>query len=173
LRAKEPTAREGDGLGKLAPWLVPLGRFRHHPLTGTPLAKELFFWHCRALGADGNCGIYGDRPELCRRYPYGHRCEHGEHCQWDAAREGRADKGGSEMATAKQQEVELKAPTGEPSGERLLLEEIAAALPSRGCTTYDGEDPYRLIVCHRGGLFSVVAERIGRVSRKARAKRRP
>lgn len=33
---------------------------------------------CRHWDASsGRCGIYADRPEMCRGYPYGRGCEHG------------------------------------------------------------------------------------------------
>jgi Fe-S-cluster containining protein len=35
-----------------------------------------------------DCGIYETRPGMCRDFPYGSRCEHGERCGWDAGREG-------------------------------------------------------------------------------------
>lgn len=38
--------------------------------------------------ATNNCGIYETRPRMCRSFPYGSRCEHGDRCTWDAGRAG-------------------------------------------------------------------------------------
>lgn len=37
----------------------------------------------------GQCGIYERRPAMCREFPYGKPCEHGERCAWNAGRTGR------------------------------------------------------------------------------------
>lgn len=35
------------------------------------------WWYaCKNLDGRGLCRIYEDRPQLCRGYPYGRRCEH-------------------------------------------------------------------------------------------------
>lgn len=36
-----------------------------------------------------NCGAYEVRPDMCKSYPYGKPCEHGDKCEWDDARYGR------------------------------------------------------------------------------------
>lgn len=45
---------------------------------------------CRFFdGETGNCNNYDERPNMCRHYPYGRPCEHGDACAFDEAREGR------------------------------------------------------------------------------------
>jgi len=47
---------------------------------------------------DGSqCQSYESRPAMCRRYPYGRRCEF-KGCEWKAAREGRTSVSGGDEA---------------------------------------------------------------------------
>lgn len=64
-----------DMLIPLGVHVVPPGR---HPKS-LPLAasenRAQHFFTCRHF--DGkNCGIYENRPDMCKRYPYGDPCEH-------------------------------------------------------------------------------------------------
>jgi Fe-S-cluster containining protein len=34
------------------------------------------------------CGVYNERPLMCRDFPYGKPCEHGAKCGWDKGRAG-------------------------------------------------------------------------------------
>ena len=43
------------------------------------------FYTCRHLQANGDCGNYDDRPEMCRSYPYERACGF-QDCTWDAAK---------------------------------------------------------------------------------------
>ena len=49
-------------------------------------------WICTCKNlerASGNCLAYATRPRfMCWAFPYGHPCEHGERCTWDAGRAG-------------------------------------------------------------------------------------
>lgn len=46
------------------------------------------YYRCTNLREDGNCGVYSQRPRMCRAYPYGKACGF-EACTWSAAREGK------------------------------------------------------------------------------------
>lgn len=55
----------------IADMLVPLPR--EPELGGRP--PQLYWWFtCRHLTDRGDCGVYEERPEMCRGYPYGGRC---------------------------------------------------------------------------------------------------
>lgn len=41
-------------------------RFGHEPIR---------VYTCRHLQSNGDCGIYENRPSMCRDYPYGHPCK--------------------------------------------------------------------------------------------------
>lgn len=47
-----------------------------------------WLYDCAHQSENGDCGIYEDRPEMCRNYPYRNKCERSE-CQWEAATDGR------------------------------------------------------------------------------------
>lgn len=36
--------------------------------------RFLLRYRCKALLANGDCGVYEERPEMCRRYPDGGEC---------------------------------------------------------------------------------------------------
>lgn len=62
---------------------------------------------CRHLLTSGDCGIYETRPVMCRDFPYGRACPHGEACAWDGAREGLIDRAGRRhLPVAGQQPLE-------------------------------------------------------------------
>lgn len=59
-----PAVREGlpfVPLERWGQWTVEYG-----PDTGRTYSS--WMWRCTALGEDGRCTIYDDRPDLCRRY---------------------------------------------------------------------------------------------------------
>lgn len=41
----------------------------------TGVMLEAYVYTCRHLQLNGDCGIYEDRPAMCRDYPYGQVCE--------------------------------------------------------------------------------------------------
>lgn len=48
-----------------------------------------WFFTCRHFDAkERQCSAYRSRPAMCRDYPYGQPCEHGENCTWDLGRAG-------------------------------------------------------------------------------------
>ncbi len=42
-------------------------------------------YNCVHLQASGDCGVYDERPWMCREYPYGRGCDY-EKCTWTAER---------------------------------------------------------------------------------------
>lgn len=42
------------------------------------------YYSCIHLNDFGDCGIYEDRPAMCRDYPYGIKCQY-PGCEWDDA----------------------------------------------------------------------------------------
>ncbi len=90
---KKTYVRHGGGKGGILPdahlialMVRPLGEFMANPLTGTVFHKLQMVYSCVHLGDNGDCGIYDRRPELCRGYPYGRRCEFSG-CTWKDAKE--------------------------------------------------------------------------------------
>lgn len=69
---------------KIAEMAVYLGTT--HPRLGEMDRGGIYT--CRHLSSDGQCTIYTTRPDICRHYPYGNKCEWGDDCHWDAARDG-------------------------------------------------------------------------------------
>lgn len=69
----------------LATMIRPLGEFTTHPITGREYDRPTTLYFCVHLDGDGDCGIYDRRPEMCRNYPYGRRCEYPD-CAWDYGR---------------------------------------------------------------------------------------
>ena len=67
-------------IGVIGDMIQPLGVFRH---------QELFT--CRHLSAEGNCGIYETRPQMCRDFPGPNPCpyrncaSHGDQPWWKRA----------------------------------------------------------------------------------------
>ena len=44
--------------------------------------RENAYYHCIYWDEDTRlCGAYENRPEMCRAYPYGKKCEHGCDCK--------------------------------------------------------------------------------------------
>lgn len=70
----------------IADMLRPNGQ-RHQGWTSHLPAR--YGYECRHLSVDGDCRIHETKPKMCRSYPNGAPCERHD-CQWDAAREGRA-----------------------------------------------------------------------------------
>ncbi len=85
-----PTDLEGPNyslreIEKIAEMVVYIGTT--HPTKGT-VTDRGGYYSCRHLSGDGQCTTYATRPDMCRHYPYGNKCEWGEDCHWDAARDG-------------------------------------------------------------------------------------
>jgi Fe-S-cluster containining protein len=58
---------------QLVDMLIPLGTAPDRA------GKDREYFTCRHHDAvTGDCGIYADRPRMCRDYPYGNACEHSE-----------------------------------------------------------------------------------------------
>ena len=85
-------------VNKITEMIIHLGRF---PVAEWPAAYgaevsaglapdegRRDFYTCRHLLADGNCGNYAERPQLCRDFPYKHPCQYAP-CTWKQGREGR------------------------------------------------------------------------------------
>lgn len=66
-----------------------------------PDSSRGYRYSCVNLDEDGDCAIYDRRPDMCRNYPYGHRCDFGTRCDWDAAREGGARDPGQDVRRAR------------------------------------------------------------------------
>jgi Fe-S-cluster containining protein len=64
--------------------LAPDGRIvEEKPVGG------VWIFTCRHYDAGtNNCLIYASRPRMCRDFPYGRPCEHGDRCTWGAGRIG-------------------------------------------------------------------------------------
>jgi len=70
------------------PMLVQLGIHMRHPLPdGPPIDHPMAFYTCKNLQANGDCGIYASRPDVCSDYPGRTACQF-KGCTWDAARRG-------------------------------------------------------------------------------------
>lgn len=84
------------------PMVVYIG-FRVPPAGTNPTDYELrlgkreseHFYSCKHLGETGDCTIYEHRPRMCRRFPYGHRCQY-QGCTWGEQRAVRETKAQTE-----------------------------------------------------------------------------
>ena len=76
------------GIKRWWPWMIHLGKFKHHPVTGKEnnCGKELSFFTCSKLQSNGDCGVYEDRPHFCRSYGITVECEH-DNCNWSGRKE--------------------------------------------------------------------------------------
>ena len=120
---------------QIAEMVRHLGRFQAGqtptPMLDAPSRTAGDYYTCINLDEPtGNCRIYDHRPDLCRTYPNGGRCQY-EGCGWDAAREGRVDREGRVREPGL---VQIEA--AERSGRQLmglpkktLMERIADRLP--------------------------------------------
>lgn len=54
----------------VADMVVFLGEFTHHPVVGSLVdeGRPAHFYSCKNLQPNGDCGIYEDRPKLCRDF---------------------------------------------------------------------------------------------------------
>jgi Fe-S-cluster containining protein len=43
--------------------------------------KDHYWYTCKHLKSDNNCGIYNTRPKMCSEYPYGAKCNY-KNCTW-------------------------------------------------------------------------------------------
>lgn len=78
----------------IAAMLVPLHKIeRGAQLPDGSIAQETpvgggWVFTCAHFDAQGRtCGIYAQRPNMCRDYPYGRACGHSD-CAWDNGRAG-------------------------------------------------------------------------------------
>ena len=68
------TIIEGKQLGAM---LIPLEAAEEN---------STYWWYtCKHLRPSGDCAIYETRPEMCSKYPYGHKCRY-PGCTWDEAK---------------------------------------------------------------------------------------
>ena len=67
---------------QIADMLIYLGEFAAspQPMIGSGSGKACHYYTCKNLQSDGLCGIYADRPGMCRFYPYEGKCHYAE-CQ--------------------------------------------------------------------------------------------
>jgi Fe-S-cluster containining protein len=47
--------------------------------------KAGYYYRCKNLLTNGDCGIYEKRPRMCKEYPYGQPCYY-KPCNWKAVR---------------------------------------------------------------------------------------
>lgn len=82
--AESPTlTQDGEAIAAMA---RPIAFTDRNLITGGDRLPQTMHWYtCRNLQANGDCGIYSTRPQMCRGYPYGARCDH-PNCTWAAAR---------------------------------------------------------------------------------------
>ena len=52
-------------------WMTPQDR-----IDGAAGREPGNYYRCKNLQANGDCGIYEDRPMMCRGYPYGRACSY-------------------------------------------------------------------------------------------------
>lgn len=52
---------------------------------GKVVDQDRHYYRCVHVAENGDCGIYADRPDMCRSYPDGNPCTYAA-CTWDAAR---------------------------------------------------------------------------------------
>ena len=57
------------------PWMVYIGTFEKHPITGKKTPKMDYF-SCIQHSHDGKCLVYDQRPHFCRSYGVTVECEH-------------------------------------------------------------------------------------------------
>jgi len=46
------------------------------PILGDVMDYKTHFYSCKHLKSNGDCGIYKDRPGMCRKYPGDKLCEY-------------------------------------------------------------------------------------------------
>jgi Fe-S-cluster containining protein len=70
-----PLVRDADVVADMVIWL---GEFSANPLTGAPVAdgQTQDCYTCKNLQPNGDCGVYEDRPALCRSYGVSGPCEY-------------------------------------------------------------------------------------------------
>lgn len=73
-----------------------------------------------------NCGIYATRPAMCRDFPYGKPCEHGDRCGWDRGRNGKHPPKPAHYKLWAATEIPNE-PGAEPDRSSMALEGDAAA----------------------------------------------
>ena len=74
---------------------IPLGLSNVYA-DGTAEGEPREWFSCRHVLPTGDCGIYDSRPDMCRHYPYGRSCDHGDACGWTAARARMVDFDGND-----------------------------------------------------------------------------
>lgn len=71
---------------QIAEMVVPLEDQYLAP-DGLPISVSRgIFVTCKNLQPNGDCGIYENRPGMCRDFPDGYSCSCGTLCEWDEAR---------------------------------------------------------------------------------------
>lgn len=64
-------ARMGDDDARhVLDLIIPLGGTTHNRS-----GERIYIYTCKELQPNGDCGIYAERPHMCRDYPYGRPCE--------------------------------------------------------------------------------------------------
>lgn len=54
---------------KVASMVIPLGLFKHNPVNHEEFRDWVCLYTCRHLKDNKDCGIYEERPHMCRSYP--------------------------------------------------------------------------------------------------------
>lgn len=70
------------------PWMIYLGNYDKHPITGKEYPEGYDFFTCSQLLPNGDCAVYEQRPHFCRGYGVTIDCEH-DCCTWHSGRAAR------------------------------------------------------------------------------------
>ena len=67
-----------EDIVQIAEMVDYIGEFDHPPHETVHAVEHshLHYYRCRNLGEDGLCTIYERRPQMCRAFPYGRRCNY-------------------------------------------------------------------------------------------------
>jgi Fe-S-cluster containining protein len=93
-------------------WMIPLGAFEIHPVTGRGAeGGPMEYFTCSQLAENGDCLVYDRRPHFCESYGVTIACEH-EDCPWTEARNRRELKRVQDLSELKTLKVEAERVTG-------------------------------------------------------------
>lgn len=76
LKKRAKTIEDGK---KILDMVIYLGRFNRHPLFKKgegPAGRLSYYYSCRHLQLNGDCGNYKNRPRMCVEYPYNSPCDY-------------------------------------------------------------------------------------------------
>lgn len=74
IRERAGTLTDGQAIADM---LIPITRMRYTSLDGSNALVDNPgpTYTCKHHQTNGDCGIYQDRPSMCRNFPYGRPCE--------------------------------------------------------------------------------------------------